>query len=124
MLPQRLDFGDALSVVGGASQVFVVIGLMRQTALAWMIGEPGARQFARGGGVAIVQELNQGERATTSGAQGEIMEKAPGWMISARLSPTRQSPLPASCAVPRASSASSTAHVLSLTISAAVRIGC
>ena len=79
MLPQCLDFGDALSVVGGASHVFVVIGRMRQTALAWMIGEPGARQLARGGGVAIVQELNQSERAAASGARSEIdRQSAPG----------------------------------------------
>ena len=79
MLPQRLDFGDALSIVGRASHVFVVIGLMRQTSLAWMIGEPGARQLARGGGVDIVQELDQSERAAASCACSEIdRTSAPG----------------------------------------------
>ena len=78
MPPQRLDFGDALSIVGRASHVFVVIGLMRQTALARMIGKPGARQLACGGLVAIVQELDQGERAAASCSRSEIMEERAG----------------------------------------------
>ena len=51
---------------------------MRQTALAWMIGEPGARQLARGGLVAIVQELDQGERAAASRSRSEVMEERAG----------------------------------------------